>query len=121
MSSEEISECLRGYSSKKYDREIINANPALKFDRIRLHLNLSRLELNILLAIYVRSGIQIRQLKDVISSLSYNRHVIPSLVSSGFIREVKRVGAGSWQSSRKFYLTGKGREIVKLYYQLMEG
>lgn len=112
--------CLRGYSSENYDKAILDNIPILKFDRIKTYLGITRTELFVLLAVYTRAGIQMNQLKDVIGALRFRSQVIPHLLSLSFIREEVKRGASSFQSYRKFYLTGKGKEIVRVYYELME-
>ena len=119
MNIEEIKANLWGSPYGKADSSLINAIPYVKYDRITRIIGLTKCELNVLLSVHTVSGVSMRKLLAFIPSLRGAQQTIRSLLVSEYIRQELRRGKSSYDSSRKFYLTGKGKELVRVYYELM--
>lgn len=117
---DEMKANLWGLSSKKIDSSLIQNVPSVKHERVKNSLGLSRCALDVLLSVYTVEGIGMRKLISFIPALRNQQETMLKLIRSGLLRDMRVIGKSSWQSSRKFYLTGKGKELVKRYYELME-
>ena len=116
---------LRGLLSEKYDSTTFGKLPqSIKHDLVVREIKpLTSFKVNVILLVAVMEGLNITKLMSYFRAgeTSDARLVVFGLVKEGYLRETIVRGASGFQSSRKFYLTGKGKELVKLYYTLMEG
>ena len=116
---------LRGCLSEKYDSTIFSKLPqSIKHDLVVREIKpLTSFKVNVVLLIAVMEGLNITKLMSYFRAgeKSNARLMVFELAADGYLRQTIERGASGFQSSRKFYLTGKGRELVKRYYELMNG
>ena len=113
-----------GNTLEKYESSKLSTLPhSIKHSLVIREMNcLTSFEVNVLLLVERIDGIGFRNLMSYFTSGETGKSgQMSELVESGYLRETVIRGASSFQSSRKFYLTGKGRELVKRYYELMNG